>query len=143
MPDLSKAHQLRGKETRAQKQLREAMKKAPKYGNVAGDGFRSGLERDVAQMLTLMKRAGEITDFDREVSIELVPGIKHKLDFVVHEKEGKYGIEAKGATCATWSLKRRLYIAFGKFPIQVWKKENSRLGISEIIPPGKYEVREK
>jgi hypothetical protein len=105
-----------------------------------GQGFRSGLERDVYATLLLMERAGKIKNIRREQSIQLTPSIKHKADFVVTDAATgeDYAIEAKGATCPTWSLKRRLYIDFGPLKIEIWKKQSNRLGVDEVIAPGKF-----
>lgn len=105
-----------------------------------GQGFRSQLERDVYETLKLMERAKVIKNIRREQSIQLTPSIKHKLDFIVTDAatERDYGIEAKGAVDASWSIKRRLYADFGPFEIQVWKRAGKKVDIVEVIKSGKY-----
>lgn len=106
-----------------------------------GQAFRSRLERHVYATLKLMECAGQIKDIQREVPIEIAPGITHKLDFLVlNELDGSLlGIEAKGVSCPTWSLKRRLYKAFSPFKIEVWGAlPGGRVGVTETIQPGAY-----
>lgn len=111
----------------------------------AGQAFRSKLEVAVYSCLQLMERAGQIMNIRREQSIQLTPSIKHKLDFVVQDSitGADYGIEAKGMTDPSWSLKRRLYADFGPFKIEVWKRQGGRVGVDEVIPPGKYRIEKK
>lgn len=110
-----------------------------------GEAFRSKLERDVYSQLQWLERGGLISNVRREQSIQLTPSIKHKLDFVVTDtKTGQdYGIEAKGATDASWSIKRRLYLDFGPFLVQVWRRLGKAVGIAETLPPGKYQWDKK
>lgn len=113
-----------------------------------GHGFRSKLEASVYQMLLLLEIAGKIKDIRREQSIELLPNMKHKIDFIVYdlEKDTDVLIEAKGFEDATWIEKKKIYKLFSPLPLQIWKKGKysySYPSCVEEIPVGKYKVVEK
>lgn len=136
---LSKAHQLRGK---GQKNKYNAR---PIQATAGGQGYRSQLEAQVHETLRLMERAGQIRNIRREQSIQIIPSMTHKLDFLVFDikRNMDIGIEAKGFNDPTWNEKQKVYKDFGTFPVQVWMNKTGRIGIEKEIPIGKYKCVER
>lgn len=94
--------------------------KSRKYGNKLtefnGEKYHSKFEAKVAQELHYRKLAGEITEIERQVKIDLRAYDKHIcnyiIDFVITLKDGtKEFIEAKGFSTPEWRLKWKLFEA--------------------------------
>ena len=86
--------------------------------------YASKTEAVYAQRLDLMKKAGEIRDWDRQVKIPLVVDGKHVCnmlaDFRVWTKDGRVEYhETKGFASAVWKLKAKLLAAL--YPDLVYK----------------------
>lgn len=111
------------------------------YYNVKKAGKNdSKFEAGVAQELTLLKRAGEIKDFEEQVTIPLEVNGYHicnyKIDFVIKHNDGivEYR-EAKGFTTDVWKLKWKIFEALYDKPGNVltveyqgksWKPQRRR-----------------
>lgn len=94
-----------------------------KYGNKRteynGRKFDSKFEAGIARDLEMMKRAGEILDYDCQFKIECIPydkhgnplpalKVTHKVDFRRHNLDGTYTlIEAKGMEMSDWQRRRK------------------------------------
>lgn len=82
-----------------------------------GYNYPSKLEANVAYMLDIRKRAGEIKDWERQFKCEMIaynchgePAItmSHKVDFRAHENDGSFTlIEAKGVETADYQMRRK------------------------------------
>lgn len=82
-----------------------------------GYNYPSKLEANVAYMLDLRKRAGEIKDWERQFKVEMIaynchgePALTmcHKIDFRCHNFDGSFTlIEAKGLETADYQMRRR------------------------------------
>ncbi len=99
-----------------------------KYGNrrtyVGTELFDSQHEADRYVELTLLQKAGEITDLRRQVPYELIPEIRSKktgkvisrkttyiADFVYTNQDGKTVVEdAKGYRTEVYNLKKKLML---------------------------------
>ena len=99
-----------------------------KYSNkkviIDGITFDSRKEGNVYQELKLLKQAGEIKDFTRQQSFELIPSqyeiingkkkcvekpVQYKADFVVEHLDGeKSVVDAKGMRTPIYVIKRKL-----------------------------------
>lgn len=82
-----------------------------KYGNVPtvvnGIKFDSKREADYYKSLLLLKAAGAIRGFVRQVSILLPSGRRLRLDYVVNENDGRIRwIDAKGYATSGWCIKK-------------------------------------
>lgn len=81
----------------------------------------SKFEAGKAQELELMKKAGEIKDFEEQKVLELIVNdyivCTYKIDFVVYHNDGttEY-IEMKGYATDTWKLKWKLFEALYDLP---------------------------
>jgi hypothetical protein len=99
-----------------------------KYGNnkteYNGIKYDSKFEAGVACDLEMMKRAGEIKDFDTQFKIECIPynchgepvlkcKVSHKVDFRQHNLDGTFTlIEAKGFETKDYNTRKKWLEAF-------------------------------
>ena len=92
-----------------------------KYNNtkirVDGRLFDSKAEAARWQELSLLERAGEITELERQVEYELIPkqkgerAVKYVADFRYKDHEGKTVVEdTKGVRTPVYILKRKLLL---------------------------------
>ena len=92
-----------------------------KYNNtkirVDGRLFDSKAEAARWQELSLLERAGEITELERQVEYELIPkqkgerAVKYIADFRYKDHEGKVVVEdTKGVRTPVYILKRKLML---------------------------------
>ncbi|MGB1317128.1 MAG: DUF1064 domain-containing protein [Flavobacteriales bacterium] len=82
-----------------------------------GYSYDSKFEAQWAANLDMLKNAGEIIDWDRQYTVEMVAhdssgnpkmSMKHKIDFRVHELDGTYTLlEAKGFETADYRIRKR------------------------------------
>ena len=93
-----------------------------KYGNrtfyLDGERFDSVAEGAYYQRLVLLKAAGEVEDFHRQVRLDLGAGIAYVADFLVWLKGavacGWFAVDVKGVLTKEFRLKARLFK--DKFP---------------------------
>ena len=92
-----------------------------KYNNtkirVDGRLFDSKAEAARWQELSLLERAGEIAELERQVEYELIPkqkgerAVKYIADFRYKDHEGKTVVEdTKGVKTPVWIIKRKLML---------------------------------
>ena len=92
-----------------------------KYNNtkirVEGRLFDSKAEAARWQELSLLERAGEITELERQVEYELIPkqkgerAVKYIADFRYVDNDGKTVVEdTKGVKTPAWIIKRKLML---------------------------------
>lgn len=100
-----------------------------KYGNkrqtIDGISFDSKKEADYYLHLKLMKKAGQIKDFKRQVSFDLFAWVDnnampnqrekigtHRVDFLVENTDGSQEVrEVKGFATSLWDYKRKVFEA--------------------------------
>ena len=92
---------------------REPKPKRGKYGaeRVVVDGIRFDSKREARayERLLLMKLAGEVRSFNRQVIYDLPGGVIYKLDFLVFFADGRIGYwDAKGVETKEFRIKRKL-----------------------------------
>lgn len=86
------------------------------YSTKKRNGFDSNFEAGKAQELELLKKAGEIKDFETQKVLDLIVNgylvCTYKIDFVIHHNDGvtEY-LETKGYATDTWKLKWKLFEA--------------------------------
>lgn len=89
----------------------------PKYKNVStiyeGIQYHSKAESIFASELDLLKKAGEVQSWERQIPIELVVNgkliCKYYCDFLVHYTNGNHVlVEVKGMETEVYRLKRKL-----------------------------------
>ena len=98
--------------------------KRQEYG---GYRYDSRIEAQWAYNLDMLKRAGEIQDWDRQYRVDMTaydkhgnPAItmSHKVDFRVHENDGSYTLlEVKGFETTDYRTRR-------KWLEKLWLREN-------------------
>jgi len=74
------------------------------------DGIRFPSKREAARyvQLTLARRGGEVLRFWRQVPFDLPGGVKYRLDFMVHWKDGNVTYEdVKGVRTPVYKLKKK------------------------------------
>lgn len=112
------------------------------YYKVAKQGKNdSKFEAGKAQELELLKRAGEIKDFQEQVKIPLVVNGYHIcnyfIDFVIQHNDGEVEyLETKGWATDTWKLKWKLFESLYDVPGNVltvvyqgksWKPQHRKI----------------
>lgn len=92
-----------------------------KYGNrityLDGERFDSAAEEVFYRRLVLLKAAGVIQHFERQVRVDLEAGIAYIADFVVwpvDEATAWYAVDVKGVLTKVFRLKAKLFKA--KYP---------------------------
>ena len=73
-----------------------------------GVKFDSKLEANCGSVLEGMKSRGEILFYLRQVPIDLLGGIKHRVDFFVFTHDAAYFIEAKGRDLSEGKARRAM-----------------------------------
>lgn len=112
-----------------------------KYGSqkVERDGysFASKLEASVYSLLKLREEAGEFTQIRCQVSVYLSDArILFKPDFeCITAGGGSVYVEAKGLETAVYRIKRRLWMAYGPGPLEVYKGSHQRPKLAEVLLP--------
>ena len=100
---------------------------------VAGVTFDSKREAARHAELLLLQRAGEISDLRRQVTYELVPGVKfagaararpairYTADFVYTERDKQVIEDVKGVETPEFRIKRHLLLALHGLEVRVTK----------------------
>ena len=108
------------------------------WPELAGRRFDSQLERDVATMLVIRQRAGEIADLAYQATVTLSAAhIKWRIDFAYIETATgvRWHHEAKGMETEAYRLKLKLYRAYGPGPLRITKATHGRLTTVEVHGP--------
>ena len=114
-------------------QRRTGLKRTNKYGAVrsrchCGQTADSKAEGEYCDLLALMKRAGEIADYQHHpAAVKMTDaGIQWRVDFWVQEPDGsEYYVEVKGLATADYKIKLELYRTYGVLPLYVVKRYGS------------------
>jgi predicted component of type VI protein secretion system len=118
-----------------------------KRSEVEGRGMASGIQGEVFATLKQMERGGLISNIRHEQSIQLMPSVKHRIDFIVfeHARTTDVGIEAKwdNKKDGRWQTLKQVYRDLAPIPVQIWMKNGRRVSMYEEIPVGKYRIVEK
>lgn len=86
------------------------------YKTAKHNGYDSKFEGGKARELELLKKAGEIKDYETQKVLELIVNgyivCTYKIDFIVYHNDGvtEY-VETKGYATDTWKLKWKLFEA--------------------------------
>lgn len=108
------------------------------YNTRTGSGFSSKLEESVYQILTLREKAGEIRSITQQVTVELICGIRWKVDFAFIDVKTKKSVwaEAKGCETDRYRLCLKLWAGgFGPGPLEIWKGRWEKPMLVEIVTP--------
>ena len=101
--------------------------------------YHSKAESVYAEQLDLLKRAGDIIDWERQVTFQLGPDIKTVVDFVVTEWRDKYVVEIKGMELPAFKRVKKLWPKYGPLDMHVMKRVGKRWQESVIqgaeMPP--------
>ena len=87
------------------------MKRTNKYHAQRVGPYDSKAEAEYGEMLVLLGRAGEITDFvHKPPAVEIVKGTTWRLDFLVLDSDGReIYVDVKGFATAEYKLKLNLW----------------------------------
>ncbi len=87
-----------------------------------GITFDSRLKMRVYQRLELLKRAGEVDYFLRQVGIHLPGGGRYVVDFLVFWSDGRIQyVDAKGMETPTFKMKKKMTEALYPITISLWR----------------------
>lgn len=105
---------------------------AHKYRAVAtevdGIRFPSKLQAQVYSTLVLLRRAGDIRYFLREVPIHLPGSVTYRVDFQVFYADGRIRyLDAKGVETQVYKIKKRQVEALYPITIEAVRKVKGRL----------------
>lgn len=101
-----------------------------------GHSHRSKLESAVCQLVWLREKAGELKLIGAEVTIHLSAARIVYIPDLHCLKDGKdLFIEAKGFQTPEWRIKRRLWLAYGPAPLEVWAGNHAYPKLSEVLHP--------
>lgn len=116
-----------------------------KYRAVRTDGFASKLEAAVYYILLQREKSGEISEIQRQASVELVPGppkirVNWKIDFSFVDNKTKETVycEAKGLECGIFKLKLRIFIAKKIGKLEIWKGSHKSPKLYRVIDPDEF-----
>jgi hypothetical protein len=99
-----------------------------------GHSFPSRLERDVAESLFLLQKAGVISDLRFQQSVQLGADVKWKCDFSYLQDGRIIYHEAKGFEDGEYRRKRKLFIKYRSEELRISKRgKGNGHYISEII----------
>ena len=88
-----------------------------------GHHFPSKLEHRHYQKLLLLKKAGEVIFFLRQVPFHLPGGTKYVVDFQVFWSDGRISfIDSKGVETGMFKMKKKMVEALYPVEIELWKK---------------------
>ena len=124
---------------------RTPLRRVNKYGAkastcalLAGRRFDSQGERNYATQLAIRERVGEISELRCQDSVDLVAGIKWRVDFSYIEDGERVWCEFKGFEDPTYRLKLKLYRVFGPGKLIIVKSSGGkpeRFRVTETIWP--------
>lgn len=105
--------------------------RAAKYGaeRTTQDGysFDSKLEATFYARLVMLRRMGELRYFVRQVPIDLAPGVKHRVDFLVFlNNGGEAWLEVKGFDTPDGKRSRKIAESVIGLPIHVIDRKSAR-----------------
>ncbi len=112
-----------------------------KFSNVSstcsyGHSHRSKLESSVCQIISLREEAGELKLIGAEVTVHLSDArIVYIPDFHCVKDGQQIFIEAKGFQTPEWRIKRRLWLAYGPAPLEIWMGSHLNPKLSETLYP--------
>lgn len=99
--------------------------------------FASKLEAAVYHLLKLREKNGEIFNIKCQETVYLSDArIIFKPDFSYEDGAGvKHYAEAKGIETASYRIKRKLWMSYGKHELEVYKGHHLRPFLAETIKP--------
>ncbi len=101
-----------------------------KYRNVKtlykGILYDSSAEAQWDARLDLLKRAGEVLKYRRQVLIEVGPQIRTRVDFQVWTPQGVHVDEIKGVETPAFKQVRRWWGVYGPAPMQICTLQNGK-----------------
>ena len=100
--------------------------KPNKYGAVRTDGYASKVEARRAAELEVLVRIGEIDSFEEQVPIQLGPGFRMIVDFVIVEKGVTFAEEVKGPEPQRFKDIRRMWAVYGPYRMKILKLVNGQ-----------------
>lgn len=109
------------------------MRRRNKFGAVKTRGtsgrlFDSKAERDRAEELMLLERAGEIRDLVEQPRVELEPGIRFKPDFSYVERGRLVHEDVKGVETERFRLIKKLWRLHGPSVLRITKRRSRKAG---------------
>ena len=93
---------------------------------IDGHSFPSKLERDVAETLMILQKAGVISDLRFQHCIDVGPDARWKVDFSYTEKGETIFHEAKGMEDETYRRKKKLFAKYRSEELRISKRTSKR-----------------
>ena len=100
--------------------------------------FASHGEYECFAHLKLLEKAGEISVDKVQDNVYLTKArIHYKPDFkCTHLKTNEpFWVEFKGFETPTWRIKRKLWLHYGPGPLEIYKKGNNGVKLTETLTP--------
>lgn len=107
------------------------------FTELAGRSFDSRLERDVANMLVIRQRAGEISELEFQKVYRLTDAqISYRCDFCFVEDGRPIALEAKGFEVERWLIIQKLWRYYGPCVLHIYKScGGDRVRLAKTIMP--------
>lgn len=99
--------------------------------------FDSKGESKMYDFLKNLERAGEISNIRTQKTVELLPDIRYRADFVAYDhtlKEDVY-FEFKGFETDIWKIKKKIWAYCGPCLLKVYKERRGEMVLHETIIP--------
>lgn len=125
-----------GRRRKARSQTSDRNARSQLFVELAGRRFDSRLERDRAEQLCMLQRAGEIGDLRFQVTVKLTDAqIGWRLDFAYTEDGRTVYEDAKGWESERWAILKRLWPCYGPGPLRISKRNprTKRIEITQTI----------
>lgn len=111
-----------------------------KYGArrtiIDGKAFPSKLEAAVYSILSLMQKAGEISDLSCQHTVRISEAqIPWKVDFSFTRDGKTVYCEAKGIETSDYLIKKKLWKYYGPGKLEIYKGRYTNPKIAEVIDP--------
>ncbi len=106
------------------------------FKELSGRSFDSKLERDVAVMLCIRQRAGEISELQFQHVFKLTDAdISWRCDFSYQENGELQACEAKGLEGERWRIIRKLWGFYGHCTLHIYVAGNRGPRLQKTIVP--------
>lgn len=101
----------------------------------------SMLEKAVCKIMALRERAGEIRNVKRQASVQLIPGVRWKVDFgFEYVATGEPGwAEAKGRWDRGASMRLRIWKnGAGPGKLEIWEGAHAKPTMTKVVVPKRH-----
>jgi len=100
--------------------------KPNKYGAVRTDGYASQAEAKRADELQWLLRGGVLESVREQVPVQLGPGFRTIVDFVIVENGVTFAEEVKGVETQRFRDTRRMWAEYGPYRMKILTRKGDR-----------------